>query len=107
MLALEACAGQFVFGDLAGTVTGGNGRSSVWRPTRDLVQPHLTLETVGQAHRNQTQMKQVGNDREKGRFLTAVLGRRRGEGTADLAVERATRPQRTGLVEEAGHLRGH
>ena len=30
----------------------------------------------------------------------------RGEGAADLAVERAARPQTAGLIEEGGHLRG-
>src|SRR5690606_24644983 len=42
-----------------------------------------------------------------GRLLTAVLGVGGGEGTADLAVQCAARPQAAALVKEAGHLRGH
>jgi hypothetical protein len=36
-----------------------------------------------------------------------MLGRGRGEGAADLAVQGALRPEAAGLVEEVGHLRRH
>jgi hypothetical protein len=52
-------------------------------------------------------VKQVCNDREKRGFLAAVLGRGRGEGGADLAVQGAARPQAARLVEEGRHLRRH
>lgn len=40
-------------------------------------------------------------------FLPAVLGRGRGEGAADLAVQGTLGPEAAGLIEEVGHLRGH
>src|SRR3954454_4340857 len=49
--------------------------------------------------------EQVGDEREQGRLLAAVLGGGRGEGRADLAVQRAARPQAAGAVEEGRHLR--
>ncbi len=36
-----------------------------------------------------------------------MLGRGRGEGAADFAVQRALGPEASGLVEEIGHLRRH
>jgi hypothetical protein len=36
-----------------------------------------------------------------------MLGRARGEGAADLAVQRALGPQAAGLIEEVRHLRRH
>jgi len=50
-------------------------------------------------------MQEVGDDREQGRFLAAVLGGARGKGPADLAVQGSLRPQATSLIEEAGDLR--
>ncbi len=62
---------------------------------------------VGQADDDHPEMQQVGDDREQGRLVAAVLRGRRGEGGADLAVQGAARPQATRLIEEVGHLRGH
>jgi hypothetical protein len=52
-------------------------------------------------------MQQVGQDREQGRLLSAMLAAGGGEGRPDLAVERAARPQPAPMVQESGHLRAH
>jgi hypothetical protein len=64
-------------------------------------------EAVVEADDHHAEVQQVGDDREQGGLLAAVLGGGRGEGPADLAVQRAARPQAAGLVEERRHLRGH
>src|SRR5205814_3019025 len=50
---------------------------------------------------------EVGDDRKQRSFLAPVLGRGRGEGATDLAVQRALGPESAGLVEEIRHLRSH
>ena len=50
---------------------------------------HLASEAIVQADNGQAEMQQVGDDREERRLLAAMLGGGRGEGPADLAVERA------------------
>src|SRR3712207_7126021 len=52
-------------------------------------------------------MQQVDDDGQQGGLLAAVLGRRGGEGPADLPLEGAPRPDLAGLVQEAAHLRRH
>ncbi len=52
-------------------------------------------------------MQEVGDDREQRGLLAAVLGRARGKGAADLAVQCALHPEPASLVEEIRHLRRH
>ncbi len=60
-----------------------------------------------EADDHHAEVQQVGDDREEGGLLAAVLGGGRAERRADLAVEGAGGPESAGLVEEVGHLRGH
>jgi hypothetical protein len=59
---------------LALTLTPGDGRGSVGAATGDLVELHLALEAVRQTHDGHPEVQQVGDDREEGRLLAAVLG---------------------------------
>src|ERR1700730_14514964 len=60
---------------------------------------------VVQSHDYHSEVQQVGDDREEGRLLAAMLCRGRREGAADLAVQSSTLPKPPGLVEEVGHRR--
>src|SRR5712671_1547766 len=60
---------------------------------------------IVQTHDYHSEMQQVGDDREQGGLLAAMLCRGRREGAADLAVQGSTHPKPAGLVKEVGHLR--
>src|SRR5258707_12111677 len=62
---------------------------------------------IRQTDDNHAKMHQVRDDRKKRGFLPTMLGGSRGERTTNLAVQCATHPQTTGLIEERGHLRRH
>src|ERR1700730_14011229 len=59
---------------------------------------------VVQTHDYHSEVQQVGDDREEGSLLAAMLCRGRREGAADLAVQGSTHPKPACLVEEVGHL---
>src|ERR1700686_2506621 len=102
---LIARAGEFVFAGLTAAVTPGDrGRAIGW-PAGDLVELHLAGKAVVQADNGHAEMQQIGDDREQRGFLATVLGRGRGEGAADLAVQCALHPEAAGLIEEVRHLR--
>src|SRR5882757_6436935 len=67
---------------------------------------HLSLVAVGQADDQHAEMHQVGNDREEGGLVAAVLSRTGGEGGTDLADELAAGPVTSSLLPEIRHLRG-
>src|SRR3984957_9789487 len=104
---LIARAGEFVVGGLAAAVAAGDRGGAIGRAAGDVIELHLAGEAVVQADDGHAEMQQVGDDREKRGLLAAVLGRGRGKGAADLAVQRALHPEAAGLVEEIRHLRGH
>src|SRR4029077_5936195 len=56
---------------------------AVGRSADDLVERHLAGMALRQADDDQAEVHQVGDDREKGGFVAAVLRRARGEGAAD------------------------
>src|SRR5262249_8588351 len=105
--ALVARAGKLVGAGLAAAVAAGDGGRAIRRAAGDLVELHLAGEAVIEADHGHAEMQQVGDDREQRGFLAAMLGRGRGEGAADLAMQRALGPEPAGLVEEIRHLRGH
>src|SRR3984893_4436170 len=104
---LIARAREFVLGWLAAAVAAGPRGRAVGRAAGDLVELHLARKTVIEADDGHAEMQQIGDDRKQRGFLAAVLGRGRGEGAADLAVQRALHPEAAGLVEKVRHLRRH
>src|SRR5436190_18981653 len=60
---------------------------------------------IVQTYDHHSEVQQVGDDREEGSLLAAMLCCGRREGTADLAVQGSTHPKPACLVEEVGHLR--
>src|SRR5437899_4680332 len=105
-VSLIARAREFVFGWLSAAVAAGNRGRAIGRAAGDLVELHLASKAVIQANDGHAEMQEVGDDRKQRGFLAAMLGRGRGEGAADLAVQRAFHPEATSLVEEIRHLRG-
>jgi hypothetical protein len=79
-LALVAGAGKFDCTGLPLTLPAGDRRGAIWCAADDFVQRHLPLVAVREADDNHAEVQQVGDDRERGRFLTAVLGGTRSAG---------------------------
>jgi len=100
-------ARELIFGRLAAAVAAGDRGRAIGRAAGDFVEFHLAGKTVIQADNGHAEMQEIGDDREQRGFLAAMLGRGRGEGTANLAVQRAFHPQATSLIEEIRHLRCH
>src|SRR5579863_6078690 len=85
---LIARACEFVFGWLAAAVAAGDRGGAVGRAARHFVEFHLAAKTIVHADDDHAEMQEVGDDREQRRLLAAMLGRGRGEGAADFAVDR-------------------
>src|SRR3954470_20425710 len=102
---LIARAGNLVLPGLAAAVAAGDGGRAIGRAAGDLVELHLAGKTVVEADHRHAKMQEVGDDRKQRGLLAAVLGRARGEGAADLAVQRAFHPEAPGLIEKIRHLR--
>jgi hypothetical protein len=96
---------QFGCARLALALAAGDRGRAIRRPARNLVEAHLALERIGQADHHHAEMQEVGDEREQGRLLAAMLGGGRGEGRADLAVQRAPRPEAACPVQKGRHLR--
>jgi hypothetical protein len=71
--ALVTGARQFDFAGLARAIAAGDGGRSIGRAADDFAQGHLPLVAVWNPDDGHTEVQQVGDDREQGRFLTAVL----------------------------------
>jgi len=80
-------------------------RGAVGRAAGNLIKRHLSGMAVIEAHNHHAEMQKIGDDREEGRLLPAMLRRARRKRTADLAVQYSARPKSAGLVEEICHLR--
>src|SRR5689334_13376386 len=98
MFALEAGHAEFLFGGLTAAVAIGDRAGAIGRAAFDFVDAHLRGAGIGEADYDQAVMEQGGVDGEDGRFLAAMLRRRRGEDTADLANEGTLGPEAAGLV---------
>src|SRR5512141_2897556 len=72
---LIARAGKFVLARLAAAVAAGDRGRAIGRPAGDVVELHLTGETVVEADNGHPEVQQVGDDRKQRGFLAAVLGR--------------------------------
>src|SRR5271166_4274237 len=90
---------QFNRAGAALALAAGNRGRAIGAAADDFRERHLTLMAVWKADDRHAEVQEVGNDREQGGFLAAVLGRRAGEGPTDLAVECAAEPQAARLVE--------
>src|SRR5262249_22538593 len=104
---LIARACKFIGARESAAVAASDRGGAVRRPAGDLVELHLACEAVVEPDHNHAEMKQVGDDREQGGLLAAVLGGCRGKRTTDFAVQRAFHPQAAGLIEKIRHLRGN
>src|SRR5690606_12919123 len=105
MLTLEACAIQLDLARHTRTVALGQGGRTIGRAANDLVHVHLACERIRQTDNHHAVVQEEVVQAAKGGFLTAVLGRRGGEGTPDLADQLALRPLAAGLIKEGAHLR--
>src|SRR5690606_40073842 len=65
------------------------------------------LEAIRQPDAHHSEMQQVGVNPHQGGLLATMLRGGGREGGSDLPAQGASRPQASGLVEEAGHLRRH
>src|ERR1700733_9993818 len=101
--ALIARACEFVLGGLTAAVGAGDRRGAIWRAAGHFIEFHLAAKSIVHADDDHAEMQEVGDDREQRGFLAAVLGRGRGEGAADFAVQRALGPETAGLIEKVGH----
>lgn len=88
-----ACTGQIGLGRLARAIPAGNRGGAVGRTTDHLIDPHLPLMAVRKSDNRHPEMQKIGDDREQRRFLAAVLSGARCEGSTNLAVQCALRPQ--------------
>src|SRR5438552_14198392 len=100
-------ARQFVFAGLAAAVAAGDRGGAIGRAAGDFIELHLAGKTVVEADDRHAKVQLVGDDRKQRGLLAAMLGRARGEGAADLAVQGALGPEAAGLIEEVRHLRRH
>jgi hypothetical protein len=66
----------------------GDGGCAIGAASRQLLQSHLPLVTIGQSNHRHSEVEQIGNDGEQRHFLPAMLRRRGREGASDLAVQR-------------------
>src|SRR6516164_5743012 len=102
--ALIACAGQLVFGRLTAAVAARDRGCTVGCASSHFVEFYLARKAVVEADNSHAEMQEIGDDGKQGGFLAAMLGRGRGEGSADLAVQRSLHPEAAGLIEEIRHL---
>src|ERR1700761_4322832 len=86
--ALIARAVELVDGGLPAAVAAGDRGRAIGRTAGDVVELHLAGEAVVQADDGHAEMQEVGDDGEQRGLLAAMLGRGRGEGATDLAVQR-------------------
>src|SRR4051794_5047140 len=105
--ALEPGCVELVLRRLTLALAAGDRRRAVRRAADDLVERHLALIRIGQPDDHQAEMEEIGDAGEQRRLLAAVLRRGRRHDAADLAVERAARPEAARLVEKVRHLRAH
>ena len=104
---LEARALELLLRGQPRAVATGHGRHAVGRAAAHDIVAHLALIGIGKRHDDHAVMLEGGLRGDQGEFLPAMLRRRRGYHRADLVEQRALRPERSGLVEEVLHLRGH
>src|ERR1700691_4699335 len=102
-----ARAVEFDLRRMALTLRAGDRRCAVRRAAHDFFKRALPSVAVGQADDDQAEVHEVGDDREKGRLVAAMLCRARSEGTAHLSYQSAGHPQLPRLLPEASHRRGH
>src|SRR5512139_948099 len=95
---------EFLLARLTTAITTGNRGRSIGCTTDHLVVPRLSSKAIVESDDDHPEVEQICDDREERCLLPAMLGRGRGEGRTDLAVECATCPEAASLIEEVRHL---
>src|ERR1700730_16114512 len=107
VFALKPCNLQFLRTRLAFTVGSGQCGGPVRSAASDVVHVCQSGFSVGHTDDDHAVVQKRRMKTRNGSFLAAMLGAGRREDASNFSDQGALAPQRTGLVQEIAHLRGH
>src|SRR5262245_3157438 len=107
MTALKTRDRQLVLARLALPVIAGDRGGAVRCAAADLAHLVELATGIGHPDNDHAVMEEGAVEAGQGGLLSAVLGGGTAEHAADLADQRALRPEAAGVIEEVAHLPGH